>query len=143
MLLVISFIGLTEAIRLISNLDPTMVYDSIGPGYYILFISLALMITGVVHIAVNYKKISSAAKVKVDAVLRRRLISMILVLVFYTLAMDFLGYLISTFLFFLLEFRIGGIQSWRTNIILTIVLTTSYYVVFVKYFNMVFPRGIF
>ena len=39
MLLVLSFVGLGEAIRLISDIDPHTVYDALGPGYYILFLA--------------------------------------------------------------------------------------------------------
>ena len=143
LLLVISFVGLAEAIHLVSDKDPYTVYDVLGPGYYILFLSLALMVTGILHIVVNYRKGIAAAKVEVDMGLRKRMIGMILALALYTLVINFFGYLTSTVLFFLLEFRIVGIKSWRTNIILTIVLTAIYYVVFIKYCDMVFPRGIF
>ncbi len=143
LLLVISVIGLAEAIRLVTDVDPLTVYDVLGPGYYILFLSLALMVTGALHIAVNYGKGSPAVKAEVDIGLRKRMIFMILGLVIYTAVLDFLGYPLSTFFFFLFEFRTVGIKSWRTNILLTIALTTIYYIVFVKYGNMVFPKGIF
>lgn len=143
LLLVISIVGLVEAIRLITDVDPQTVYDVLGPGYYILFLSLALMVTGALHIAVNYKKDKSTTKAEVDTGLRRRMIFMILGLVIYTWIISFFGYLLSTFFFFLFEFRTAGIKSWRTNIFLTIALTTAYYIVFIKYGNMVFPRGIF
>jgi hypothetical protein len=143
LLLVIGFIGLAEAIRLVTDIDPHTVYDVLGPGYYILFLSLALMVTGALHIAVNYRKGSSEVKVEVDIGLRRRMMFMILGLVIYTWIINFLGYPLSTFFFFLFEFRVVGIKSWRTNIFLTIALTTAYHLVFIKYGNMVFPRGIF
>ena len=143
LLLVISFIGLAESIHLVADIDPHTVYDTLGPGYYILFLSLALMVTGALHIVVNYGEGPAAAKVEVNMELRKRMIGMILALALYTLAISYVGYLISTVLFFLLEFRIVGIKSWRTSIILTLVLTTVYYIVFVKYCEMVFPRGLF
>ena len=143
LLLVISFVGLAESLRLVSVRDPHTVYDTLGPGYYILFLSLALMAAGALHIAVNYRKRIAVTKLEVDRGLRKRMIGMILTLALYTLAINFFGYLVSTVLFFLLEFRIVGIKSWRANILLTTVLTAAYYVVFIQYCNMVFPRGIF
>jgi putative tricarboxylic transport membrane protein len=142
-LLVIGFVGLAESIHLVSDIDPHAVYDTLGPGYYILFLSLALMVTGALHIVVNYGKGRAAAKVEVNMELRKRMIGMILALALYTLVISYAGYLVSTVLFFLLEFRIVGIKSWRANILLTVVLTAVYYVVFVQYCSMVFPRGIF
>lgn len=142
-LLVLSFVALGEAIHLISTVDPHAVIDAVGPGYYILFLGLALMATGTLHLIVNYGKGVAAAKVEVDMDLRKRMISMVLTLALYIFIIDFLGYLISTVIFFLLEFRVVGIKSWRSGIILSIVLTAVCYIVFVKYCNIVFPRGIF
>ncbi|TRZ53336.1 tripartite tricarboxylate transporter TctB family protein [bacterium] len=143
LLLVISFVGLVEAIHLVSDRDTYTLYDVMGPGYYILFLSLALMVTGTFHIVVNYRKDITEAKVAVDMGLRKRMLGMILVLALYALVIQFFGYLISTILFFLLEFRIAGTKSWRTNIIITVIITSIYYLVFIKYFQMGFPRGIF
>jgi putative tricarboxylic transport membrane protein len=139
----IGFVGLVEALRLVSETNPHAVSDAIGPGYYILFLSLALMAVGALHIVANYGKGVAAAKAEVDKGLRKRMIGMILGLAFYTLAIGYVGYLVSTVLFFLLEFWIVGIKSWRTNILLTVVLAAAYYIIFVKYCDMVFPRGIF
>ena len=83
LLLVISFIGLAESIHLVSDIDPHTVYDVLGPGYYILFVSLALMVTGILHIVVNYGKGVAPAKVAVDMELRKRMIGMILALALY------------------------------------------------------------
>jgi putative tricarboxylic transport membrane protein len=141
-LLVISFIGLAESIHLVYDIDPNAIYDTLGPGYYILFLSIALMITGVLHIVINYRKQVAALKVEVNKELRRRMIGILLVLALYAVAIDFIGYLISTVSFFILEFRMVGIKSWQTNIILSIFLTLGYYVVFIKYCEMVFPKGV-
>lgn len=145
MLLGIGFVGLFEAVRLISNIDPHAVSDAIGPGYYILFISVGLMLLGALHLVVNRNqgKGVKVTKAEVDKGLRKRMIGMILGLAFYTLAIGYVGYLVSTVIFFLLEFWVVGIKSWRTNILLTVLLTTVYYIVFIKYCNLVFPRGIF
>ena len=143
LLLVLSFVAFGESLHLISEKDPQKVYDVLGPGHFILVLSLALMAIGAAHLIVNLRKGTAVAKLKVNREMRNRMIGMALALGFYTLAIDFLGYLISTVLFFLLEFRIVGIKSWRSNIMITIVLTAVYYIVFIKYCEMVFPRGIF
>jgi hypothetical protein len=141
-LLIISFVALAESVHLVYDIDPHAVYDTLGPGYYILFLSIALMVTGALHIVVNYKKGVARAKVEVDRTLRKRMIGVLLALALYTLTIDYFGYFIPTVVFFLLEFWIVGIKSPQ-NIILSICLTVIYYVVFIKYCDMVFPTGIF
>jgi hypothetical protein len=143
LLLVFSFVGLGEAIRLISDIDPHTVYDALGPGYYILILSLALMATGAAHLIFNYGKGVAAEKVVVDKAMRMKTIYMVLAMALYILLVDIVGYLISTPLFFLMEFRLAGVTSWRRNIILTVIVSAVYYFVFVEYCDMVFPRGIF
>jgi len=142
-LLVVSFVGVGESIRLISDIDPHTVYDALGPGYYILFLSLALTAAGTAHLIVHYGKGVAAEKVVVDKAMRMKMIYMVLAMALYLLLIDIIGYLIATPLFFLMEFRLAGITSWRRNIILTAIVSALYYFVFVEYCSMVFPRGIF
>jgi hypothetical protein len=51
--------------------------------------------------------------------------------------------MVSSFLFLLAEFRLAGVTSWRTILIVTVVVLASFYLIFVQYCNMPFPRGIF
>lgn len=142
LLIVLSLAGVVEGCRLIINRDPTAILDMMGPGSYVLFMSLALMITGAAHVICHYRKRSGIERAVVDHEMRKKMISMILVLAGYLLFIEIAGYLVPTVLFFLLEFRIAGIKSWMTNIVLSVVVTAVYFVVFVQYCSMVFPRGI-
>jgi hypothetical protein len=143
-MLVFSFVGLVEGIHLISDIDPHTVYDALGPGWYVLCISLLLTLTGAIHLIVHYREGGvAAAKAVVDKTLTRKMIYMVLAMALYIFLIDIFGFLIPTLIFFLMEFRIVGITSWLKNIILTIVITAVYYVTFVIYADMVFPRGIF
>jgi hypothetical protein len=142
LLLVLSFVSMAEGLRLTLFKDPHTFYDMLGPGLYIFVVGIGLTATGLVHLLVNYKKAPGAEKVAVNREMRIRMIGMILVLAIYIFLIDIFGYLVSTTIFFLIELRIVGIKSWKTNIILTIVLTGVYYIVFVEYCNMLFPRGI-
>lgn len=142
LLFVICFMGLAEGFRLILYKEPNVLYDIIGPGFYILSLGIALMIACVIHIIVNYKKYPARETGGADKKMQIQAISMIAVCVIYLLLINILGYLMATIVFFVLEFRIAGVKSWRTNFILTLLLSTSYYVIFIKYLNVVFPRGI-
>lgn len=142
MISLIGVICLTEGFRLTLNVDPKALTDVVGPGLYILVLSIVLLATGIFHIIIHYKTSISVQNVSVDKELRKRMISMAAVFAIYICLMSVLGYYPATIIFFLFEFRIVGIKSWLTNIILTFVMTTTYYVVFIYYCEMIFPRGI-
>ncbi len=132
--------GLAEGYRLVVFKDPQTLYDVLGPGYYIVVISLAMVATAIAHFAGHLKDPEMTAG-KVGRNERMRLFYMIGSLVLYLILLSFLGYFLSTFIFFLLEFWLLGFR-WRTNIILTLTVTVIYYLVFIEYCSMVFPRGI-
>src|SRR4030042_3314136 len=141
--LAIAFMCLIEGFRLILYKDPVILYDALGPGHYILVLGLALLATAGAYIIDNYKKPIKEKVVMINKSMRIRMISMTVVLIIYAFLINILGYLLVTFFFFLTEFRIVGIKSWRLNLILAIVLTALYYMIFVEYAKVVFPKGIF
>lgn len=140
-LLLVSLVSLTEGLHLISTRSPQKVHDVLGPGFYILLLSIALMITGIVHL-VNYRKDLSTEKVTVNRQMRMRIVSMMGVLAIYIFLINIIGYLLASLVFFLLVFKVVGIKSWRTNFFLTLFLTAGYYIVFVQLCNIIFPKGI-
>ena len=143
LVLVFSLVTLVEGLRLIIYKDPHMLYDPLGPGFYILVLSLGLLAVGIVHLIANYRKPAGARKGAASKKRRVQLFSSIGILALYILLVHFVGYLVATLTFFLLELKVSGVKSWRNNIILTLILTIIYYVVFVKFCGMVFPKGIF
>ncbi len=142
LVLVFSLVTMMEGLRLIIHKDPYVLYDPLGPGVYILVLSLGLMAVGIVHVIVNYRKFPGGGKVAASKEMRIQLFISIGILALYILLVDFVGYFVASLTFFLLELRVAGVKSWRTNVILTLILTTVYYVIFVKFFDMVFPQGI-
>lgn len=142
LLIAISIVSLIESLRLIIYKDPQTLYDVLGPGYYLLLISLGLMVTGIAYIIAHLIKLPpSIEKEEVSREMRFRLWGSFAALGLYLILINFLGYLVSTFIFFVLEFWILGIKSWLFNIILSIICSVAYWFVFVKYCSMVFPRG--
>ena len=145
-IVIISFIGVYDGIRLILCKDPQGLYDCLGPGSYILILSLGLTITGVAHLLINYRKASSkGVKSTTQKTKNRSMIVIYMVSIFsiYVFLINIFGYFLSTILFLLLEFKIAGVKSWKVNIILTLSISIGFYIVFIKYCGMVFPRGIF
>jgi putative tricarboxylic transport membrane protein len=143
LLLAVSIVGMLEGYRLIFHKNPNTQYDVMGPGLYIVLFSIAMMATGIVHLIVNYGKPLNEGKIVINKETRRRMVSMVAVLAIYTFLLDFVGYLMATVVFFLLEFRTVGVRSWLTNVILTVACTVVLYIVFVEYCNITFPRGMF
>ncbi len=142
LLLAIGLVSVIEGLRLILYKDPVILYDVLGPGDYILVLGLALITTAFIHIIVNYIK---PIKEKVEIVskkMRLRMISIVVTIIIYTFLIYMTGYLLATFFFLITEFRIIGIRSWRLNLLLTITLTAAFYIIFLQYCGLVFPRGL-
>ncbi|HSB80095.1 MAG TPA: tripartite tricarboxylate transporter TctB family protein, partial [Candidatus Methylomirabilis sp.] len=59
----------------------------------------------------------------------------------YATLIDLIGYSVPTLLFLLTEFRLLGVKSWKTNIALTALVSIFFYIVFIHYCEMIFPRG--
>lgn len=132
-----------EGLRLTFHRDPGVLYDLLGPGLYVVVIGLGLVVTGTVHLSINYGKVLRTEEAVGDGEMRMRLIGTVLVCVLYTALINIVGYLVSTIVFFLLEFRIVGVDSWKVNAVLTIVVSVVSYIIFIQYGNIAFPRGIF
>ena len=147
-LLGIGLIGSAEGLRLTQNIDPYAISDVLGPGYYIFFLGLILMIAGVTHLFSHYRKTLSMKKEPSDRETGKQktnltVLYMAVVLVIYLTIINIAGYLVATPIFFLLEFRLAGVKSWSRNVILTLAITTAFYFIFINYCRMVFPPGLF
>ena len=134
---------MAEGYRLVIYKDPHIFYDPLGPGLYVMAVSIGLMVIGVLHLVYNYRKLSAVEEVPVDRKMRIRMISSILTCAIYIFLMSIVGYLLATLVYFLMEFRVEGVKSWRLVVVLSLVLSAAYYVIFVQLCEMMFPRGIF
>jgi hypothetical protein len=144
LLIVIGIIVLADGLRLATEArDPLKFYEVMGPDIFNIFLSVVLMILGVVHLAAHYRKslVKRMAEVVENEPMRKQVMGMIAVLTIYPLLIYIVGYLMASIIFFILEFRIVGVNSWRTNIILTFTLTAGYYIIFVQLCDMIFPSG--
>lgn len=142
LLLAISFVCIAEGIRLITDTDPKAVMDRLGPGFYVLILGIVLVTIGIAHLLVNCREKPDVERSLINREMKVRMITMIMALVVYCLLIDLIGYLVPSVVFFLLEFRIAGVKSWATSVALAFVVTGGFYVIFLKYCNMIFPRGI-
>ena len=142
LLLMLSLVAMGEGLRLVIDKDPYTLYDPLGPGLYAIAIGFGLMVVGVVYLIGNYRTPPTMEVVPVDKKMKMRLMSTVAACVIYIALISIVGYLLATIIFFFLEFRIERIRSWTWVVILSLVLSGLYYLVFVQYCNMVFPRGI-
>lgn len=141
-LLVISLIGMSEVYRLLTYKDPYLVYGVVVPGVFVLVVSIALIIVCVVHVFAHYRDVPDAKKEVVNKKMMIRMISMVVVFAIYIILIHIFGYLIATMVFYVLEFRIVGIKPWLFCFALSLIATVSCYLIFIKYCNVIFPRGI-
>lgn len=140
---VIGLIGVYEGIRLARAKDLTVVQDPLGSDGYIITIGLALIIAGVLYIIVNYKDDSDKGKVIVDEGEKSTLLKVVSIFVSLAvscLLINFIGYLLSTLIFFLLMFRIFEFK-WLQNAILSVVLSIAFWITFEYLLSMSFPQG--
>jgi hypothetical protein len=134
--------ALAEGVRLVIYKDPYVFYDPIGPGFYIFALGTALMTAGIAHFIVNYRRLPVLGTMPISEGMRIKLFSSFMVLAIYIYLLGLVGYLVATFVFFVLEFRVAGVTSRRTNLILAFFLSALYYVVFAVFCEIVFPKGI-
>ncbi len=146
LVLIIGLIAALEGIRLaIQPKAPWMIYDAVGPGLYLLALSIGLLIVGIAHIISQYRKNQSRRNVLVEGTSRNpsmkmQLLVMIAAQAVYIALIDIIGYAPASVVFFLMEFRIVGIKSWPLNLLLSLGLATIYYVVFITFCDLVFPQ---
>jgi hypothetical protein len=142
-IVVLSLLTMAEGFRLIIFKDPYILYDPLGPGSYILVLSFGLLAVGIVYFITNYRKPPSAGRLAESEKVKIQLFSSIGVLALYILLLHFVGYLLSTPIFFFLQLRISGVKSYIKTIVLSLVLSCAYYAVFVKLCGVAFPKGVF
>jgi putative tricarboxylic transport membrane protein len=138
------FIGLYEGMRLAGIKELNAVQDPLGSDGYLMMIGLALIIAGATHILINYKKDSSKKKVMVSEEEKGTLkmaVKIFASLVVYCLLINFIGYLYSSLVFFVLVLQIFAFK-WYANLILSVVFSLIFYVLFEYLLNMSFPKGL-
>ena len=137
-----SLVSLAESTRLLFYTDPIQLVDWLGPGKYLFLVSMGLLASGISYICNHLRDERGRAEEGISKEKRIRLIGAFVSAVIYIILVDVLGYGMATFIFFVLIFKVVGIESWPFNILLSIVFGSAFYFVFVRAFNVVFPRGI-
>jgi putative tricarboxylic transport membrane protein len=144
-LLLLGLIGAWGGLDSYLKADTRTLSSSMQPGVYVLVISVALMLTALVYGWAALRAASATSSEPTSdaggASATRTVALVFAAVALYALLIPLIGYLPSTVLFLLAEFRLLGVESWRRNAILTLVAAALFYVVFVQYGEMVFPHA--
>ena len=138
--------GIIEGIRLI--LAEKHSFDILGPGFYSVGLGSLWIITGLIYFVSEWKKTAKIEGKKAVAPAtgrseyQKKMISMFVIMIAYLVLLDLTGYLFATLVFFLLINRTVGVRSWLTNVGISILTTASFYLLFVTWLGMIFPRGL-
>jgi hypothetical protein len=142
-LLVISFVTIAEGLKLSIYKDADTLFDPVGPGFYVLILGTLLLVVAFFHLKVNYKKNIDMARVPIAIELRKKKMLVLATLAGYILLIYFVGYLFASIAFFLMMFRMSGIKSWLTIILFALLFTAFFYIFFIHYGRVMFPRPYF
>ena len=136
--------SLYEGFRLTFYKDAFTLFDAVGPGPIILALAFIMIIASFFHFIPNIRKPPRMDREEATSKeMKIKVCSMIAVCMIYIFLISILGYLFATILFFLMAFRVEKIKSWRLNLVLTVVFALGFYLLFIEYAGMVFPRGVF
>ncbi|MCL4768067.1 MAG: tripartite tricarboxylate transporter TctB family protein [Hyphomicrobiaceae bacterium] len=135
----IGIAGIVESIRVVHYRMPGAIVDMLGPGYYIAFVSVGLLVSGAVYV---FRHRHDELPPEPPKEIKTRLIGTYAAYAAYALLIYLVGFGIATLLFFLMIFRVFGIRSWRTIVALSIVLGLIWHLGFGKLADMSFPAGI-
>jgi hypothetical protein len=138
----LGLLAIYEGIHLVIDRNPNVVYDMLGPGYYIVFIGILLTLLGISHLVINYKKALNSKSEAAHNAINIAVFGTVGALAIYILLLTNMGYISASFVFLMLEFRVLGEKSWLTNGFISFSITAIFYVVFVYICGMIFPRGL-
>ena len=141
LLIALSLVAMAEGLRLVIYKEPNTLYDPLGPGYYALAVSVCLLAVSVIYLVTHFRKPPQVEMVPVDRRMKVKLVSTVATCGIYVILIGVIGYLLATIAFFFLEFRIEGFKSWVSVVIMSLVLSGLYYLVFVRLCHMVLPAG--
>ncbi len=146
-IVIVGMLSIGDGLRLVLKKE-LQTSDVLGPGFYSVGMGAILIIVGLVYFLTERKKaVSGETKALVGQSAetkeyKKTMVGMIVVMIAYILLMDFVGYLLATVVFFFLINRIVGFRSWLTNLGVTALMTAAFYLVFVSWLGIIFPRGL-
>ncbi len=140
MILIVGSLSIIEGLRVTFH-KGFQTYDIVGPGLYNVGIGILLLSLGLIYFLFRPPRSYDEEKTLEKRKFRLNMMSMVCILAGYIVLIELIGYLFSTFVFFLLIHRIVGFKTWIINVVVSIGVTLSFYIIFVRWLNMIFPKG--
>lgn len=134
-LLGLATFAIYDGIRLKSI--PLLVYDPIGPGWYLLIISSMLFLSSLCYFLINVKQKLPVEKHKLS--LHFGPVSqLLLLLVLYTAAVPIVGYTLGTIFFFVFSLRIYG-AKWTWSLLISLAFSAGFLLCFSVFAKIPLP----
>jgi putative tricarboxylic transport membrane protein len=117
-----------------------------GPGFMAVLSGLLIFFLSALWLAMTLLKkwgIDLAKKFFSESDSYKRVILIILALVFYTFLLNIAGFMISTFIFLVFLFRMIEPQRWRLAIVVALIVTIISVFVFQFWLGVQLPEGPF
>lgn len=116
-----------------------------GAGFFPFIMSIILVILSIMVLISAIKKreeiIKEAFSPEKESL--KKVSFSLLALFGYVLALEYLGYLFTTFLFMIFLLRFIEPQRWINSVIVAFLTIASSYIIFVIFLNIRLPKGIF
>ncbi len=146
-LLTIGALGIAGGMGAYLRSDARTQSSLLQPGVYVVVIAAVLVATALAYGLLGLRRAGAASlpppttSTSAEDGPAVRLVYTAIVL--YGVLIPVLGYVPATLLFLAAEFWLLGVRSWPRNLALTLATTVAFYVLFVHYGEMIFPRGVF
>ncbi len=133
----LAILGLYEGLRLLYI--PLPFPDPVGPGGYLLFISVLLLICGIGYFCAYRKRSATADGKRFSFRTIGESGRLLIVLALYSIAVPIIGYIVATGFFFMIGMRICGEKSWLRSIIISLLLTGGFELLFERFGGIQLP----
>jgi hypothetical protein len=145
-LLIIGVFGLAGGVNSYLSMDARMQSSLLKPGIYVSGLSIAMIVAALAYAFLSLKQVQAMPKEKLGESQRKtradtRVFFVLGTVGVYTCLISLIGYLLSTFLFLMAQFRLFGVASWWRNAAISGLVSMAFYLVFIRYGGMVFPHA--
>jgi hypothetical protein len=141
----LGILGIVDAIRLMRITEPGPLFNgNIGPGSYLLVLSVGLVACGAIKVIEHYSpksKIPTGENPE-EMTVSRPLVSILMTCILYVVAMPILGYPLSSVCFFCAAYYISGrIRPWPKALLIGVFVAICFYLIFSIIIKVQLPKA--
>jgi hypothetical protein len=137
----ISFLTFFESLRVKKHLSTAEYLTPLRTDIYLQGLGWMVAFFTILFILKEIRGSSDLKTIRKETKLRHLMFAMVLY-IFYILSTPWLGYVLSTLLFFLIFLRWVGKYSYLKTFTFSTLITICFYLIFIKGFEMALPAGI-